>query len=970
MTRTARARSRAESMPTHAAAPSGAAASLPEPWPSARRRPTWRHPSPRCSRSVSSTRSARPGPGSTTSPAPTRLAGRSGRRPPAGGQGRPRPRWTGPGRGVPRLPDDLVVRAAGGRPARTAGGRRGSAAAGPRRRRRAGRHRVAGPAGGLPRAARGRTTRQRRSRSRAVSPTTARALGRTVGGRCTGPRPGSRCRRPRHPLVLALVGRTDQPTEAGSLSALVRSTLSALDSRPLVTDAVAELRRPVAGCLVNHDLKWDNVVLTGPAQQPVLLDWELAGLGDPAWDLGCLLAEHLVRDGDAGSMTPPGPCWPATGTGRGCVPSIVATFARRVVLAAGLRVVQLALEVAYTPYAGDGEAVARLTERAEAVLAAARAPDRGGHRMPLVNAPGQSWTCSRDYRSPHPGGRGPGRRPRSAGPDRRGSPGPRAAGPDRRRTGSRGGPGRLALRRLVVRSGRPARAGADRPGRRRPRCRSAGGRPANGRADLGRVAGAGRGRGRPASPPGRPGVDSAPSPTPWSDHRDPAGPRDRGIWSPCSTAARASTRRVRGGGRTPTDRKIWPRWRSTAGTCTSATWRARARSYRCCCRWPPRPGAPLSLKCPPVAQGYGRRDALVAYLPRQHASRAEAALRRRAIGSARCSHPRCRPAPVGWCRGSPRPRTPEHAGDQLRPAALQSGGRPGGPARGTPVSDRSLTAALAELGLDVHAIEKVLHDRDTVFAPPATADTEYAAAARHLADRLQSLAASGPDGAPVWSGDDVDPVRSTGQRVVLTHGRLDDGLLTGRTGIAAALALCARLPGGRPEWSDLASRAVRSAVRSALDAAPAPGGLGWSSGWLGTARAAGLVGRWTGDGALVEAGRSLAGRAVRTLADEPGWCPDYPDLLDGWAGHLAAVLAADARPRPRADPSDAAARPARTAAPVRRRRPHGPRRSGELADGRERSGGDRPGPRRVRHHDRAGRRPSGRPRGRRARWRH
>ena len=72
-------------------------------------------------------------------------------------------------------------------------------------------------------------------------------------------------------------------------------------------------------------------------------------------------------------------------------------------------------------------------------------------------------------------------------------------------------------------------------------------------------------------------------------------------------------------------------------------------------------------------------------------------------------------------------------------------------------------------------------------------DTEYAAAARLLADRLQSLAAPGPDGAPVWSGDDVDPLRSTDQRVVLTHGRLDDGLLTGRTGIATALALCAQL---------------------------------------------------------------------------------------------------------------------------------------------------------------------------------
>ncbi|HEY5981435.1 MAG TPA: lanthionine synthetase LanC family protein [Microlunatus sp.] len=175
-------------------------------------------------------------------------------------------------------------------------------------------------------------------------------------------------------------------------------------------------------------------------------------------------------------------------------------------------------------------------------------------------------------------------------------------------------------------------------------------------------------------------------------------------------------------------------------------------------------------------------------------------------------------------------------------------------------------------------------------------DSEYAAAARHLAERLQSLATPGPGGAPVWSGDDVDPARSTEQRVVLTHGRLDDGLLTGRTGIATTLAACARLPGGRAEWSDLAGRALGSAVRIALDATPEPGGIGWSSGWLGTARAAGLVGHWTGDGALVDAGRSLAGRAVQVLARAPEVCPDYPDLLDGWAGHLTAVLAAEVEP--------------------------------------------------------------------------
>jgi lantibiotic modifying enzyme len=172
-------------------------------------------------------------------------------------------------------------------------------------------------------------------------------------------------------------------------------------------------------------------------------------------------------------------------------------------------------------------------------------------------------------------------------------------------------------------------------------------------------------------------------------------------------------------------------------------------------------------------------------------------------------------------------------------------------------------------------------------------DSAYAAAARHLADRLVSLAVAGRDGEVTWSGDDVDPVRSTAQRVVLTHGRLDDSLHTGRAGVAVALAVCARLPDGRNSWAELARRVSRSTVHHALAARPQPGGLGWSAGWLGIARAARLVAGWTADDALAAASVALAGRAVRALAEDPDLCPDYPDLLDGWAGHLTAVLAAD-----------------------------------------------------------------------------
>jgi hypothetical protein len=54
-----------------------------------------------------------------------------------------------------------------------------------------------------------------------------------------------------------------------------------------------------ASCLIHGDLKWDNVlVATGPSgrhvPRPVLVDWEMAALGDPAWDVGVLLGEFLA----------------------------------------------------------------------------------------------------------------------------------------------------------------------------------------------------------------------------------------------------------------------------------------------------------------------------------------------------------------------------------------------------------------------------------------------------------------------------------------------------------------------------------------------------------------------------------------------------------------------------------------------------------------------------------------------------
>ena len=171
-------------------------------------------------------------------------------------------------------------------------------------------------------------------------------------------------------------------------------------------------------------------------------------------------------------------------------------------------------------------------------------------------------------------------------------------------------------------------------------------------------------------------------------------------------------------------------------------------------------------------------------------------------------------------------------------------------------------------------------------------DSEFAGTARHLASRLMSLAKCSSTGAPAWDGDDVDPVRFEQQgRPALVRGPLDDGLLTGRAGIAVALAACYRLPGGSSAWSMLACQTMHSI----LDNRPAlqPGRLGWQSGALGIARAAKLVGDLAGDATLLSAGRDYAATAVQALRNNIALCPSHADLLDGEAGHLAAVLGAD-----------------------------------------------------------------------------
>jgi aminoglycoside phosphotransferase (APT) family kinase protein len=61
-------------------------------------------------------------------------------------------------------------------------------------------------------------------------------------------------------------------------------------------DALAEAWRPQI--LIHGDPRWENWLIErsdeGTPPRLVLIDWEFAGLGDPAWDVGSVLCEYLA----------------------------------------------------------------------------------------------------------------------------------------------------------------------------------------------------------------------------------------------------------------------------------------------------------------------------------------------------------------------------------------------------------------------------------------------------------------------------------------------------------------------------------------------------------------------------------------------------------------------------------------------------------------------------------------------------
>jgi hypothetical protein len=96
--------------------------------------------------------------------------------------------------------------------------------------------------------------------------------------------------------VLVLADATDDDLLLGGEGRRLAEELRADDRVTGLLDAARA--SVVPACLVHGDLKWDNVLTApGPPGGVRLIDWELSGRGDPAWDVASWLV-HAVALGD------------------------------------------------------------------------------------------------------------------------------------------------------------------------------------------------------------------------------------------------------------------------------------------------------------------------------------------------------------------------------------------------------------------------------------------------------------------------------------------------------------------------------------------------------------------------------------------------------------------------------------------------------------------------------------------------
>jgi aminoglycoside phosphotransferase (APT) family kinase protein len=199
------------------------------------------------------------------------------------------------------------------------------------------------------------------------------ALGRLLavlhGARCAA----SSGLAPRRPWVLGLAEGRAPAMLAGNAAAA--SVIDRIARHAGLRAAIAELDRVwVSVAPIHGDVKFDNVLVAGaPGAHVWLVDWELAGQGDPAWDLAGvvdgLLLPLLVggagaRPHSAGGAL--GLAAPAIDAHRLSVGTAASPVAERLALAVAARLAQTAVQLAAM---SDGEADARVA--AERVVAAA-----------------------------------------------------------------------------------------------------------------------------------------------------------------------------------------------------------------------------------------------------------------------------------------------------------------------------------------------------------------------------------------------------------------------------------------------------------------------------------------------------------------------------------------------------------------------------------------------------------------------
>jgi hypothetical protein len=92
-----------------------------------------------------------------------------------------------------------------------------------------------------------------------------------------------------------------QPSALQYLSPAQIQVIQVVQEQIAVQAAFEKIRSGwVERCLIHGDVKWVNVMVRVDAQpgnplRVVLLDWELARLGDPAWDVGSVFHSYLVH---------------------------------------------------------------------------------------------------------------------------------------------------------------------------------------------------------------------------------------------------------------------------------------------------------------------------------------------------------------------------------------------------------------------------------------------------------------------------------------------------------------------------------------------------------------------------------------------------------------------------------------------------------------------------------------------------